>query len=324
VIQASDLHKSFGGFQAVRGISLDVPPGEVIALLGPNGAGKSTTVRMLTAMLQPSHGTARVAGYDVVREPQHVRAQVGLLTEYPGLYARMNALDYLVFFGRLQGLVRHEALARAERYLRRFGLWDARARKLGTYSKGMQQKVALVRAMLHDPQVLFLDEPTTAMDPQSAHIVRGAIAELRDERRVIVLCTHDLHEAELLADRIAVLQRGQIVALGTVQQLTRQLLGDPIWEIQTAAPLGAAVDRLRTLVSLEQLAPDRIRYRTADARCLNPALIASLLDAAAPVISIQELPRSLKSVYLTLVGEPPLETDQMTRPGAYESWAVTA
>ena len=140
MINASDLHKSFGDFEAVRGISLDVRPGEVLALLGPNGAGKSTTVRMLTAMMRPTSGRATVAGYDVVTEAQYVRAQVGLLTEYPGLYGRMTVLEYLLFFARLQGLARAEASTLARSLLQRFDLWDARERKLDGYSKGMQQK----------------------------------------------------------------------------------------------------------------------------------------------------------------------------------------
>ncbi len=303
MINATALHKFFGDFHAVRGISLEVPPGEVLAFLGPNGAGKSTTVRMLTAMLRPTSGRAIVAGYDVALEPQYVRAQVGLLTEYPGLYGRMNAVDYLLFFARLQGLARAEAIVRAETLLRRFGLWDARTRRVGGYSKGMQQKVALIRAMLHDPRVLFLDEPTTAMDPHSAQVVREAIAELRDERRVIVLCTHDLNEAEMLADRIAVMRHGQIVALGTPAQLTRQHLGRPLWEIESAGPIDGAAERLRGLVDLEQTSGNRIRYRTDDPHHLNPALLDRLHDAGVGVVAMRELPRSLTAVYLQLVGE---------------------
>ena len=309
MISANNLHKVFGEYHAVRGISLEIPPGTVLALLGPNGAGKSTTVRMLTAMIRPTRGSATVAGYDVVAQPQHVRAQVGLLTEYPGLYARMKPLDYLLFFGRLQGLARHEAAERAERLLRRFDLWDARNRKLGSFSKGMQQKVALIRAMLHDPQVLFLDEPTTAMDPQSAQVVREAIMELRDERRVIVLCTHELHEAEMMADRIAVMRRGQIVVEGTVRQLTNDLLGDPTWEIETARPLDGALAQVQALVDVEHIAINRLRYRTRDARQLNPALIHRLQDAGVGVVSIRELPRSLQEVYLRIVGTPEMTPD---------------
>ena len=303
MISAYDLHKCFGDFHAVRGISLEVGPGEVLALLGPNGAGKSTTVRMLTAILRPTRGGAVVAGYDVVEEPQHVRAQVGLLTEYPGLYVRMTALQYLLFFARLQGFARAEGAARAEALLRRFGLWEARERKLDGYSKGMQQKVALIRSMLHNPQVLFLDEPTTAMDPQSAHVVRDAIADLRDERRVIVLCTHNLAEAEVLADRIAVVHNGRIAAEGTVAELTRNLLGDPVWELRTAAPVNGALERVRDLVALEHVAPDRIRYRTADARHLNPVLLERLHGAGVAVVALGEVPRSLETVYLRIVGD---------------------
>lgn len=303
MIYAAELHKFFGTFHAVRGISLEVPAGEVIALLGPNGAGKSTTVRMLTAMLRPTSGSATVAGYDVAREAQHVRAEVGLLTEYPGLYGRMNALDYLLFFARLQGIERTEAAARARTLLERFGLWEARERKLQGYSKGMQQKVALIRSMLHNPQVLFLDEPTTAMDPQSARAVRDAIADLRDERRVIVLCTHNLSEAEALADRIAVVRGGRIMALGTPAQLTRELLGEPVWEVQATTPLGAAAEHVRDLIPIEQMAGNRFRYRTSDPHHLNPQVLERLRAAGVDVVALSELPRSLEDVYLRIVDE---------------------
>ena len=258
---------------------------------------------MLTAMMRPTSGRATVAGYDVVTEAQYVRAQVGLLTEYPGLYGRMTALDYLLFFARLQGLARAEASKLAQSLLRRFDLWDARERKLDSYSKGMQQKVALIRSMLHNPQVLFLDEPTTAMDPHSARVVRDAIADLRDERRVIVLCTHNLTEAEVLADRIAVVQSGRVLAEGTAAQLTRKLLGEPIWELQLTAPLNGEIEHIRDLVPVEQLTSDRVRYRTSDAQHLNPVLLDRLHSAGVGVIALSEVPRSLETVYLHIVGE---------------------
>ena len=317
MISATNLHKSFGDFHAVRGISLDVAPGEVLALLGPNGAGKSTTVRMLTAMLRPTQGSATVAGCDVVRAPKDVRARIGLLTEHPGLYTRMNALDYLLFFARLQGLDRIHAARRAEELLRRFGLWEARERKLGGYSKGMQQKVALIRSMLHDPQVLFLDEPTTAMDPYSAEVVRDAIADLCDERRVVVLCTHNLSEAEALASRIAVMCDGQVVAEGTTEQLTRKLLGEPVWELEAAEPFNGALERIRPLVSVEQPAANRIHYRTADAGNLNPVILDRLYEAGVAVVALREVPRSLMSVYLRIVGETG-NASGLVRPSAVQ------
>lgn len=303
MIEANDLHKYFGTFHAVRGISLHVPAGQVLALLGPNGAGKTTTVRMLSAILQPNRGSARVAGHDVVVEPQIVRRKIGLLTEYPGLYARMTAVDYLLFFGRLQGMNQHDCTVRITQLLQQFGLWEARDRKLDGYSKGMKQKVALIRAMIHDPDVLFLDEPTTAMDPQSARTVRDAIAELRNSRRAVVLCTHNLNEAEELADHIAVVRGGQIVASGTEEQLTHELLGDPIWEVRTARSLGSQVVELNAMLEIEEFSDTWLRYRTRRPAETNPALLRKLHNAGVPVISLSEVPRSLETVYLRIVGE---------------------
>jgi len=240
MIEAINLQKMFGAFQAVRDISLNVAAGEVVALLGPNGAGKTTTVRMLAALIAPTSGQARVGGHDVVAHAREVRHVVGLLTEFPGLYHRMRALEYLQFFGALQGMTAADCQRRGSRLLQQFGLWEARDKRLDAYSKGMKQKVALIRALIHDPPVLFLDEPTTAMDPHSARTVRDAIAELRAAHRTILLTTHNLPEAEELADRIAVIKGGRIVAEGTREQLTRQLLGVPIWELRIAAPADVA------------------------------------------------------------------------------------
>ncbi|MBA3946054.1 MAG: ABC transporter ATP-binding protein [Herpetosiphonaceae bacterium] len=301
MIEATDLHKFFGDFHAVRGVSLHVAAGEVLALLGPNGAGKTTTVRMLSAILQPSRGSARVAGFDVMAEPQQVRAHIGLLTEYPGLYARMNGLDYLLFFAKLLQMQPVAARRRAEQLLKQFGLWEARERKIDGYSKGMKQKMALIRAMLHDPPVLFLDEPTTAMDPQSARTVRDAINELRSTSRAIVLCTHNLAEAEVLADRIAVVRGGQIVAQGSEAQLTAQLLGDPLWELRMVGSDTDAAQLLAEVVTVEQVDGALLRYRTADADAVNPLILQRLHSVGLPVIALSAVPQSLEAVYLRIV-----------------------
>ncbi|NWF81064.1 MAG: ABC transporter ATP-binding protein [Chloroflexi bacterium] len=308
MIEAQQLGKQFGSFHAVRGIDLQVHPGELLALLGPNGAGKTTTVRMLGAILRPTSGSARVAGLDVVAQAQAVRGKVGLLTEYPGLYGRMAALEYLDFFGALLGLDAPTRRRRAEALLRQFGLWEARERKLDSYSKGMRQKVALVRALIHDPPVLFLDEPTTAMDPQSARTVRDAIGALRNADRAILLTTHNLAEAELLADRIAIIHGGRIIAQGSFAELSRQLLGDPAYELQLGAgqPAAAVAPLLDDLVTIEALAGTTLRFRCTAPQLVNPQLLARLAARSVPVVALAEVPRSLEEVYLRIVaGQSP-------------------
>lgn len=305
MIEAHQLGKQFGSFHAVRGIDLQVRPGELLALLGPNGAGKTTTVRMLGAILRPTSGSARVAGLDVVTQAQAVRGKVGLLTEYPGLYGRMAALEYLDFFGALLGLDAPTRRQRAEALLRQFGLWEARARKLDSYSKGMRQKVALVRALIHDPPVLFLDEPTTAMDPQSARTVRDAIGALRNADRAILLTTHNLAEAEVLADRIAIIHGGRIIAQGSFGELSRELLGDPTYELQLGAGHSAVAvaPLLDDLVTVEALAGETLRFRCAAPQLVNPQLLARLAARAVPVVALAEVPRSLEEIYLRIVAE---------------------
>lgn len=304
MIEASQLCKNFGSFPAVRGISLTIQPGEVLALLGPNGAGKTTTVRMFAAILKPTSGWVKVDGLDVVEHAQTVRSRVGLLTEYPGLYGRMHALDYLHFFGALLGLDERQQQQRTEVLLRQFGLWEARNKRLDSYSKGMRQKVALVRALIHDPPVLYLDEPTTAMDPQSARTVRDAIGELRAADRTILLTTHNLTEAEELADRIAIIKEGRIVAEGTMDALMQQLMGDPLWEVRVATH-GIPFQRfLADLVTIEEVGKDFVRYRCTDAHQVNPRVLVRLAGQGVPLLSLAEVPRNLESVYLRIVGQP--------------------
>jgi len=303
IIRTKGLTKQFGDFVAVDGVTLTVPEGQVLALLGPNGAGKTTTVRMLASILKPTSGWATIANYDVVKDARAVRRIVGLLTEFPGLYLRMRALEYLDFFGQLQGLSPQQMQQRSEELLIRFKMWEARDLRLGEYSKGMRQKLALIRAMLHDPQVLFLDEPTSAMDPHSAKLVRDCILGLRRERHTIILCTHNLAEAELLADRVAIIRRGQIVALGTLAELRARLLGDPVLELRLAQPLDGLLPLITDLINIEEQGETWLRYRTAQPELINPILIQRLAQEGTEVITLSEVPRSLEDVYLKIVEE---------------------
>lgn len=302
MIRTQDLSKRFGDFLAVDGVTLTVGAGEVLALLGPNGAGKTTTVRMLTSVLRPTAGGARVAGYDVVAQPEKVRASVGVLTEHHGIYNRMPAAEYLDFFGELYGLDRVQRRRRREALLEQFGLAEAAHRRVGEFSKGMRQKLALARALVHDPPVLLLDEPTSAMDPASARLVRDAIKALRSAERAIIICTHNLVEAEELADKIAIIRRGRIIVQGTPAELKRRLLGPGEYEIRFAVPLNGRLD-LPPDVTVSGQGKDWIRIRSARPEQEHPRLLRYLLDKNLPVVGLQEVPRSLEQVYLQAVGE---------------------
>ena len=302
VIETHQLTKKFVKFAAVKDINLTVRRGEVLALLGPNGAGKTTTVRMLTSILKPSSGWARVAGFDVVKQAQEVRASVGVLAENHGLYFRMRAREYLDFFGELYGMKPEIRRRRASELMERFGL-AGQNRLLGKYSKGMRQKLALVRTMLHDPPVLLLDEPTSALDPESARLVRDSIAELRGAERAIVLCTHNLAEAESLADRIAIIRKGQIIAMGSPAELKARLLAERTYELHTAAPLNGQASVLSGVVQVTHAGGTWLRYRSAEPARTNPLLLRQLAEAGVEVVTLCEVGRTLEEVYLQVMAE---------------------
>ncbi len=301
MIQTQDLSKHFDGFVAVNRVSLRVQAGEILALLGPNGAGKTTTVRMLASILKPTSGRAWIAGHDTVREAVVVRHLVGVLTELPGLYTRMKAREYLDFFGQLQGLDRRTRARRIEELMVRFGMGDVWELRLGEYSKGMRQKLALIRTMLHDPPVLLLDEPTSAMDPHSAKLVRDSILSLRHKDRAIIICTHNLAEAEMMADRIAIIRRGEIIIQGTPDELKRQLLGAPLYELRVAGSVDGVARLVGDLVDVVDQGEDWIRYRTERVIEVNPTLLERLHRAGRKVVTLGEVPRSLEEVYLQVV-----------------------
>ncbi|MFP4343348.1 MAG: ATP-binding cassette domain-containing protein [Anaerolineales bacterium] len=304
MIELENLTKEFERLTAVDGIDLQVGAGEVLALLGPNGAGKTTTVRMLSAILRPTAGRATVAGYDVVEESLEVRRRVGVLTEAPGLYTRMTGREYLDFFGEVRGLSSRERRTRIAELSRSFFMEGVLDRRLGEYSKGMAQKVALMRTLLHQPPVLLLDEPTSAMDPQSARLVRDTILQLRSSRRAIIVCTHNLGEAEELADRIAIIRQGRIVAAGTIDDLRTQLLGPPVMEVRFTP---SSDDGVALLVGQFAEVLDAgnlwVRFRADVPEEINPRILQALLDAGIKVSTLNEVPRSLESIYLRVVGE---------------------
>ncbi|MBI3286821.1 MAG: ABC transporter ATP-binding protein, partial [Chloroflexi bacterium] len=192
---------------------------------------------------------------------------------------------------------------RTEDLLEQFGMGVVAHQRLASFSKGMRQKVALIRALIHDPPVLFLDEPTSAMDPHSAKMVRDAIAGLRSSQRAILLCTHNLAEAEAIADRLAILRRGRLIGLGTAEELKNQFLGPPALELRLAQPLDGALDIIREMVEVQETGPDWVRYRSHRPQEVNPRLLQRLAAEGVKVVTLSEVPRSLEQVYLHLVEE---------------------
>jgi ABC-2 type transport system ATP-binding protein len=306
MIRTSGLGRRFGAAWAIRGMDLDVRRGEVLGLLGPNGAGKTTTVRLLTALIEPTEGDAWVDGLDVRRAPDDVRARVGILTETPGLYEKLSATANLDFFGRLHGLDVATRAERIERYLRLFSLWERRDDAAGTFSKGMKQKLAIARALLHDPAVVFLDEPTAALDPEAAYIVREAIEGLQRSGRTIVLATHNLDEANRLCDRVAFV-RGGLLRVDSPAGL-RGTMGARGVEVIVArevdAALLAAAGSVTGIGAVEAL--DRRIVVTADEPAtVTPSLIRALVAAGADILEVRERATTLEQAYFEVMGVRP-------------------
>ena len=303
MIETHELTKQFNDFLAVDGVNLSVDAGHILAILGQNGAGKTTTVRMLTALLNPTRGWARVAGYDVVKNGHDVRSSVGVLTEQHGLYMRMTAVEYLDFFGQVYSLSSTARKSRSDHLLEYFGLAEAAHRRVGEYSKGMRQKLALARAMMHDPGVLLLDEPTSAMDPESARLVRDEIARLKSSQRTIVICSHNLTEVEALADQIAIIYRGKILIQGTLEDLKRAVLGLPEYEVKFSADWDSTGLELPQGVEMLSRTATSFKVRVENPQEANPQILKNLSAKSASVMAFQEEPRTLEQVYLKVMAD---------------------
>jgi len=303
MIRATDLGRSFGTLWAIRHMDLEVFRGEVLGLLGPNGAGKTTTVRLLTALIAPTEGSASVDGLDVVDRADEVRARVGILTETPGLYDKLSAAANLDFFGRLHGLDAATRAQRIEHYLRLFSLWDRRDDIAGNFSKGMKQKLAIARALLHDPAVVFLDEPTAALDPEAAYVVREAIEALRRSGRTIVLATHNLDEADRLCDRVAFV-RGGLLRIDSPAGLRDSLGGHGVEVGLAGAPGSALVAAARAVdgVTAVDIGDRRLIVSASDPAAVTPSLVRALVAAGADIVEIRERASTLEQVYFEVMG----------------------
>ncbi len=302
VLRTEGLTKDFGALRAVDRLDLEVAEGEVFGFLGPNGAGKTTTLRLLCALIAPTAGTAEVAGWRLGRDDARIRAAVGILTEQPGLYERLSAMENLLFFAALCGLSRAEARAQSERFLRLMGLWSERDDPVATFSRGMKQKMAIARAALHEPRVLFLDEPTTGLDPDAARTVREFIVALRGEGRTVFLCTHNLDEADRLCDRIAFFRR-RLLRLDTPDRLRAEFYGQATEIRILPKPRPEDLARVERVhgVRAAHLENGSIVVTSADPLRTNPLLVRTLIEGGAEVAYVSERKPSLEDVYLRIV-----------------------
>jgi ABC-2 type transport system ATP-binding protein len=303
VIEVQGLTKSYGARVALSDISLAARPGEILALLGPNGAGKTTTVRLLLGLLTPDAGTIRVAGLDPGVMPAEVRARVGLVSESPGFYLRLDARQNLRFFGRLHGIEEAPLAARSESLLAAMGLADRGGDPVGNFSRGMKQRLALARGLLHDPEVLLLDEPTQTLDPEAAAAVRTRLEELRDRGKTLLLCTHNLEEAARLAGRVAILKT-TLLACDTPERLRRGS-GPRRIALQVSRLGGTELTLLQSLPYLKgfELSHGRIRAAMENPDRDVPALVKKLVELGSEVRDVHDDDPTLEEVYLSLVKE---------------------
>lgn len=309
-IETEQLTRRFGALIAVDQLTLSIPGGSVFGFLGPNGAGKTTTVRMLSALIAPTSGSAMVAGYKLGEENQAIRRSVGILTETPGLYDRLSAFENLVFFGQLYDLDAHRAAHQAEHYLTDLGLWKRRNEKVGGFSKGMRQKLAIARALLHEPPVVFLDEPTAGLDPEAARTVLNFIKTLRAEGRTIVLTTHILPEADEMCDLICVFQT-HLIRVDSPDRLRAGLFGRGV-EVHLAGDAGGYINTARSLAFVKNVvsANGTLSVQLDDPDEQTPILVQALVNAGAQIRTVMPISHSLEDVYMQLVGAKNSEAKQ--------------
>lgn len=310
MIIAQNLYKSFGGKNVVNGVSFEILKGQSAVILGPNGAGKTTILRLLSSLLSPDRGDAWVNGYHTLKEMQDVRKNIGVLTELPGLYPRMTLYEYLFYFGKMYGMDDSFLNLHIERLGKIAGLYDMLHFSIESFSKGMKQKASLLRAMIHNPDVLLLDEPTSALDPRSAKSIRDYLLELREEGKTILVCTHNLYEAETLAAQLFILKKGDIIFSGTPDELKKRFT-QQVFKIRFLPQDGkkfSAQDILKTVaelalpVHINECTHISLEFTTQDAARANPALLR-FLTGHVSVLTCEEITLPLEQAYLTLEGE---------------------
>lgn len=310
-VQAQELVKVFGDNYAVNGVNLTIPAGGIYGVLGPNGAGKTTTIRMLATLLKPDGGSAKILGHDVVKESHVVRQLIGVTGQYASVDEKLSATENLVIFSRLLGLSRHDAKRKAKELLEEFGLTEAAKRPLAQYSGGMRRRLDLAASLIAQPPLIFLDEPTTGLDPRTRNQMWNTIRRLVNEGSTVVLTTQYLDEADQLADRIAVIDRGKVIAEGTPSELKAKVgTASLVLEVTDSVNLQYAKDIIQQMLEVDVHVENNRAIRAAmeDAEVVTDVLLA-LRNANIGLAAVSVKSPTMDEVFLTLTGH---HTEQQT------------
>ena len=303
MIDAENLTRKFGDLTAVDNLTLHVNEGEVFGFLGPNGAGKTTTIRMLACLISKTSGTATIGDYEIGNraDQQRIRRIIGLVPDNVGLYEELSAYKNLDFYGRYYQVDEAKRRERIEYFLKLLGLWDKRDVVVEAFSKGMKQKLAIARALIHDPQILFMDEPTANLDPEASKTVRDFILELKKEKKTIFLNTHNLNEAQRICDRIAILNT-KLMALGTPAELERSISGrKTVVQLESVNDAIVSAARRVGMGNVEALEGNKLMIGVDDPEKDNPDILNAIFAAGGRVQSVTEASSTLEDVYLKLV-----------------------
>jgi ABC-2 type transport system ATP-binding protein len=301
MIHVENLSKKFGSILAVDNVSFEIKDGSIFGFLGPNGAGKTTTIRMLSTLIKPTSGNVVIDGRELSKNGEYIRSILGILTETPGMYEKISAIENLNFFSGFYGIEEKKRKQNIEKFLKMFDLWDRRDDLVSTYSKGMKQKLAIARALIHEPKILYLDEPTAALDPESAFMVRNFIENQKNEKTTVFLCTHNLEEASNLSDVVCII-KNRIIKISTLEDLQRSKKGKKI-EIVFNQPADRYAGILRDfteIINLE-IKEDKINFSMENPEKINPSIIKKLVDSGAEIVYFNEIKASLEEIYLDLI-----------------------
>ena len=304
MINVQNLTKKFGEVTAVEGLTFQVEEGEVFGFLGPNGAGKTTTIRMLCCLISKTGGEATIGNYQIGKaaDSLQIRKMIGLVPDNVGLYDDLTAYENLDFYGKLYECSEKTRRENIERFLKMLEIWDRRFDRAGSFSKGMKQKLALARALVHEPEILFMDEPTANLDPESSKTVRDFIIDIKKQRRTIFLNTHNLDEAQRICDRIGIIKT-KLLTVGTPEQL-RESLSQPKTEITLAQVTETLVGALKKLVPNKIEASDnKLIIDVTDPDKENPAIINAITSTGGQIREVTQIVPTLEDVYLQIVKE---------------------